>query len=164
MGTTNDGRDETVADHSVEHDSVEREITAWVAGWGAEVAAADIRTARERFDPALVAFGTHADIVVGRDEVEANQWARIWPAIEDFAFEVDRLVVTLSPDARLAVAVVPWTSTGIGADGTRFARPGRATIVLERSTPSGPWLGTHTHFSLARDVPQETHGEREAIT
>jgi hypothetical protein len=64
----------------------------------------------------------------------------------------------------MAVAIVPWVSTGIGADGTRFDRPGRATIVLERDAITDPWVGTHTHFSLARGVPQNTFGRREAIT
>ena len=138
-------------------------VRAWVAGWGAEVAAADIRAGRERFADDLVAFGTHADGVAGRDQVEANQWSQIWPKIEDFAFLVDELVVQASPDGLLAVAIVPWTSVGIGPDGARFDRPGRATVVLVRDTPDAAWVGTHTHFSLARGVPQSTHGQRTAI-
>ncbi len=51
-----------------------------------------VRTA-QRFAEDLLAFGTHADVVVGRDGVEADQWSQIWPAIEDFAFEVDELRV-----------------------------------------------------------------------
>jgi hypothetical protein len=58
---------------------------------------------------------------------------------------------------------VPWTSIGIDAVGNRFDRPGRATIVLERKALAEPWVGTHTHFSLARDVPSRTYGRREAI-
>jgi ketosteroid isomerase-like protein len=139
-----------------------REVAEWVAAWGAEVAAADIRSGRQRFNEGLIAFGTHADVVIGRQQVEAGQWSQIWPAIEDFAFDVEQLAVRASPDALMAVAVVPWTSTGIHADGTRFERPGRATIVLERNSPSDPWMGTHTHFSLARGVPQSTHGTRQA--
>jgi ketosteroid isomerase-like protein len=137
-------------------------VRAWVEAWGREVADADIHAGRERFDEGLLAFGTHADVVVGRDEVEEQQWARIWPAIEDFSFDLDRLHVVASPDALLAVAIVPWTSTGIGPDGERFDRPGRATIVLRRTAPDAPWVGVHTHFSLARGVPATTHGLREA--
>ena len=73
---------------------------------------------------------------------------------------------TLSDRKRLlvmAVAIVPWTSTGIAEDGTRFPRPGRATIVLERSQPGAPWVGVHTHFSLARGVPSSTFGRRPPI-
>lgn len=138
-------------------------VRDWVAGWSAEVAAADIRAGRERFATDLVAFGTHADVVAGREQVEAAQWSQIWPRIEDFAFLVDDLVVQGSPDGLLAVAIVPWTSVGINADGTRYDRPGRATIVLARESPDAPWVGTHTHFSLARGVPQSTYGDRPAI-
>src|SRR5690606_20295013 len=42
-------------------------VREWVAGWGAEVAAADIRSGRQRFADDLVAFGTHADVVAGRE-------------------------------------------------------------------------------------------------
>ena len=121
---------------------IELEVAAWVAGWSAEVAAADIRAGRRRFADGMIAFGTHADIVEGRDAVEAEQWSQIWPAIDDFSFDLDRLRA---------------------GDGTRFDRPGRATIVLERPSSGDPWLGTHTHFSLGRGVPSETHGERTAI-
>lgn len=138
-------------------------VREWVAGWGAEVAAADIRSGRARFAEDLVAFGTHADVVTGREAVEAAQWSQIWPKIEDFAFLVDELVVQASPDGLLAVAIVPWASEGIAADGSRFDRPGRATVVLVRDSPDASWVGTHTHFSLARGVPQSTHGGRAAI-
>jgi ketosteroid isomerase-like protein len=160
-GTTGEiGSDGDV--HADVQADLHHEIADWVTAWGGEVAAADIRSGRERFEPGLIAFGTHADVVVGRDEVEAGQWSQIWPAIEDFAFDVEQLAVRASPDALMAVAIVPWTSTGIHADGTRFDRPGRATIVLERDVPGDPWRGTHTHFSLARGVPQSTHGARRA--
>ena len=138
-------------------------VVEWVAEWGAEVAAADVRAGRRRFDEDLVAFGTYADVVVGRDAVEAGQWMQIWPAIEDFEFLLEDLRVRLSRDGLMAVAIVPWISTGIDADGKRFDRPGRATIVLERDAVGEPWSGTHTHFSLARGVPPSTHGRRVAI-
>ncbi|HEX6658775.1 MAG TPA: hypothetical protein VF065_11865, partial [Ilumatobacter sp.] len=124
---------------------IEHDVAAWVAGWSAEVAAADIRAGRRRFAEGMIAFGTHADVVEGRDVVEAEQWSQVWPAIEDFAFDLDRLRVIASPDSLLAVAIVPWASTGIAGDGTRFDRPGRATIVLQRASTGDPWLGTHTH-------------------
>jgi ketosteroid isomerase-like protein len=141
----------------------DRSIVEWVAEWGAEVAAADIRAGRRRFADDLIAFGTHSVVVVGRDAVEAGQWSQIWPAIEDFEFLLEDVRVRLSPDGLMAVAIVPWSSTGIDADGNRFDRPGRATIVLERDAVGEPWSGTHTHFSLARGVPSSTHGRREAI-
>ena len=144
-------------------DTTQGSVAEWIAAWGAEVAAADIRSGRRRFDDGLVAFGTHADVVVGREAVEAGQWSQIWPAIEDFVFLIDDLRVRVSPDELMAVAIVPWSSTGIDAEGNSFDRPGRATVVLEREAVGQPWTGTHTHFSLARGVPQSTFGRREAI-
>ena len=158
------GPDSRVADRSIDEQSIpDRSVVEWVAGWGAEVAAADIRSGRRRFDDGLIAFGTHADVVAGRDAVEAGQWSQIWPAIEDFEFLLEELRVRLSADGLMAVAIVPWNSTGIDAEGNRFDRPGRSTIVLERRASGEPWSGTHTHFSLARGVPQSTFGCREAI-
>lgn len=135
-------------------------VRDWIEGWGSEVAAADVAAGRSRFSVDLIAFGTHADVVKGRDQVEAEQWSRIWPAIEEFRFVVDQLQVLMSPDRLMAVAVVPWTSTGISAEGASFHRPGRATVVLLRSDPAGKWVGHHTHFSLGRGVPQSTYGRR----
>lgn len=147
-----------------EHAADVQGVLDWLAGWGAEVAVADLRAGRERFAADLVAFGTHADVVVGRERVEAEQWSRIWPAIEDFVFHVDQAVVAVSGDRLLATVAAPWGSTGIAADGTRFDRPGRATVVLRRDSVGAPWLGIHTHFSLARGVPQQTFGTKPART
>jgi len=154
--------DHSVTDDSAPDDST-HSVVAWVTEWGAEVAAADIRSGRRRFDEELIAFGTHADVVVGRDAVEDGQWSQIWPAIEDFEFLLADLRVRLSPDGLMAVAIVPWSSTGFDARGDRFDRPGRATIVLERDAVNQPWSGTNTHVSLARGVPASTHGNREVI-
>jgi ketosteroid isomerase-like protein len=142
--------------------SLAASVAAWVQGWGEEVAAVDLTTARRRFAGDVVAFGTHADVVAGVDALAEEQWGRIWPAIEDFRFELEALHVIASPDGLQAVAVVPWSSTGIDEQGGRFDRPGRATIVLSRRSASDPWQGVHSHFSLARGVPSSTHGTRPA--
>ena len=133
----------------------EASVRAWMAAWGEEVAGVDLETARARFAPDVSAFGTFADAVQGIDRLHDEQWSRIWPAIEDFRFELDRLSVLVSPDRLQAVAVVPWSSTGRSEDGERFPRPGRATVVLGRPSTAAGWLGLHTHFSLARDTPRE---------
>jgi len=135
-------------------------VAAWIDAWGAEVAAVDMAAARQRFAADVSAFGTHADVVTGLDRLQAEQWSAIWPAIEDFRFLTDELQVLISPDRLQAVAVVGWSSTGIAADGSRFDRPGRATVVLRRDALDQRWLGVHTHFSLGRGVPQNTYGSR----
>jgi len=68
-------------------------------------------------------------------------------------------MIMASPDGAMAVAITPWTSTGFHGDGSTFDRPGRATIVLAKQ-PDGRWLGVHSHMSLARGVPQDSHGRR----
>lgn len=146
----------TSAVRAEDHDSVR----AWIDAWGAEVAAVALDAGRQRFDDGLVAFGTHAFTVTGADEVHAQQWSQVWPTIEDFRFLTDDLIVQMSPDRLQAVAIVTWGSTGIAADGSRFDRPGRATIVLARDAVDGTWRGTHTHFSLAKGVPDRSHGAR----
>jgi ketosteroid isomerase-like protein len=59
----------------------------------------------------------------------------------------------------MAIASAPPTRTGFHEDGTPFDRPGRATIVLARQA-DGRWPGVHSHMSLARGVPQDSHGKR----
>ena len=129
---------------------VDASVRAWIAAWGAEVAAVELFRARDRFDPDVVAFGTLADVVNGIDQLHDDQWAQVWPNIADFAFRVDDAEVLASPDGMLAVGVVPWDSTGTDDAGRPFARPGRATIVLARAGRDADWRGVHTHFSLAR--------------
>lgn len=122
---------------------------AWLAGWGAEVAAVQTGTARARFDPGVVAFGTYAQHpLAGLDQLYAEQWSNVWPTIENFAFDIENTVVLASPDGLRAVLVAPWNSTKRDADGVARPRPGRATIVLARDDADGPWRGIHTHFSL----------------
>jgi ketosteroid isomerase-like protein len=131
-----------------DNESIESSVREWIRAWGAEVAAVDLATARQRFSPDVVAFGTYAEVVHGLDELESQQWRNVWPNIEGFSFRVDELVVLASPDECQAVAVVPWDSIGRDDAGEDFARPGRATVVLRRDSPAAPWFGVHTHFSL----------------
>jgi len=138
----------------------EQSVSDWVDGWGAEVAAVDLTAGKRRFIDDVVAFGTFADVVVGLDRLHAQQWSQVWPKIEDFRFLTDDMEVQLSPDRLMAVAIVGWASVGIAADGSRFPRPGRATVVLRRDEINTSWLGMHTHFSLGRGVPQSSYGSR----
>ena len=140
----------------------QRSVAEWIDAWGAEVAAVDLAAGRQRFADDVSAFGTHADVVVGRQNLEAAQWSQVWPAIEDFRFLTEDMQVLVSPDRLQAVAVTGWTSTGVAEGGARFPRPGRATVVLTRGAVRDPWTGV-THFSLGRGVPQSSHGSRVAI-
>ena len=135
-------------------------VKQWVDGWGAEVAAVNLSAAAGRFADDVSAFGTFADVVVGRERLMTDQWSQVWPKIEGFRFLTEEMQVLVAPDGCMAVAVVGWESLGIDEVGERFPRPGRATIVLQRPTLHDRWMGTHTHFSLGRGVPQASYGTR----
>jgi ketosteroid isomerase-like protein len=111
------------------------------------VRAVDYARARALFADDVVAFGTFAAVVVGRDRLEHEQWRHIWSTIEAFTFRVDELHC-LGNDQALCV-VVPWDSQGRRADGARFSRPGRATLLLVPRGIDNAWMAVHSHFSLA---------------
>lgn len=123
-------------------------IRAWLAGWGAEVAERRFDAAERRFAEDVVGFGTRAAAARGRAALRTEQWQHVWPAIDGFAFDADGADVWVSPDRLLAVIGCEWDSLGRTAEGDRFPRGGRATVVLTRGTPDEGWIGRHTHFSL----------------
>ena len=76
----------------------------------------------------------------------------MWENIDGFTWRPDIRVI-VSPDRRQAVGMGIFDSTGYRKDGTDYARPGRATVVVVRGSLDAPWLAQHTHLSLFRDVP-----------
>lgn len=126
----------------------ERDVRAWLADWGAEVAARRFDVAARRFRADVVGFGTRATVARGLDALQRDQWRHVWPAIDDFAFDAAGADVWVSADRCQAVVAGAWTSLGRTAEGATFPRGGRATVVLQRHDPAAPWLGVHTHFSL----------------
>jgi len=109
------------------------------------VRAVDFVRAHALFAEDVVAFGTFATVVSGRDRLEREQWRNVWPNIREFTFRLDELHCLGSEQA--VCVVVPWDSVGQGADGKLFSRPGRATLLLVPS--DGRWVAKHSHFSLA---------------
>src|SRR5215831_6702301 len=110
------------------------------------VRAVDYARARPLFADDVVAFGTFAAVVEGRDRLELEQWRNIWPNIRDFTFRLDELHC-LGTESWICV-IVPWDSIGQRlSDGESFNRPGRATLVLSRR--GDQWVAIHSHFSLA---------------
>jgi ketosteroid isomerase-like protein len=109
------------------------------------VRAVDYARARPLFTEDVVAFGTFASVVSGRDRLEREQWRNIWPTIREFTFRLDELHCL--GDTEALCVVVPWDSTGFRPDGQPFSRPGRATLLLVRR--GDRWLARHSHFSVA---------------
>ena len=131
---------------------------AWLETFAGYVREVDYKAARPLFHPDILAFGTHNDVIPGLDSWNATQWANVWPRTTDFRFSLAQTRILLSADGGMATVVAPWTSTGYHEDGAAFDRPGRATLVFNKG--SDGWLCTHSHMSLNRGVPQESHANR----
>ncbi|NOG69147.1 nuclear transport factor 2 family protein [Roseicella sp. DB1501] len=134
-------------------------IRDWLDRFAARVREVDYAGATPFWHEDIVIFGTYQELVKSRQAWTDRQWDNVWPRTAEFAFDLGNTLVLASPDGGMAVAVAPWTSTGFHPDGTPFPRPGRATIVLARQ-PDGRWLGVHSHMSLGKGVPQDSHGKR----
>lgn len=130
----------------------------WLETFSGFVRAVDYASAKPLFHKDILAFGTHRDVLPSLEAWVNTQWDNVWPRTDDFRFDLAATHVLASADGSMAVVVVPWSSTGFHEDGSRFDRPGRATMVFEKR--DGTWLGVHTHLSLNRGVPQASFGNR----
>jgi ketosteroid isomerase-like protein len=135
------------------------EVRDWLDRFAECVREVDYAAARPFWHPDVVVFGTYQELVKGLSAWTDRQWDNVWPRTAEFRFDLAETIVMASPNSEMAVAIAPWTSTGFHEDGMTFDRPGRATIVLAKQ-PDGRWLGVHSHMSLARGVPQDSHGKR----
>jgi ketosteroid isomerase-like protein len=135
-------------------------IRAWFERLAEHCRAVDFAGARPIFAPDMIAFGTFSDFVTGRDAVEAAQWRNVWPFIAEFRWRPDSVRGIVSPDRRAATGMAVWDSTGFRQDGTKFERPGRATVALARDAIGADWIAQHTHFSLFRGVPGQSFGRK----
>jgi ketosteroid isomerase-like protein len=139
--------------------TITAEIHDWLGRFASCVAAVDFASAYPFWHENIVIFGTYQELVVGLSAWTKTQWSNVWPRTADFAFDLGNTMIVASADGGMAVAITPWTSTGFEPDGAPFPRPGRATLVLQRQ-PDGRWVGVHSHMSLAKNVPQDSHGNR----
>ncbi|MDE2516907.1 MAG: nuclear transport factor 2 family protein [Rhodospirillales bacterium] len=133
-------------------------IQDWLERFAACVRAVDYAAARPFWHPDIVAFGTYQELIRGLTAWVETQWDNVWPRTADFAFAPEPAIL-LSEDGGTATVIAPWNSSGFHPDGSRFDRPGRATLVLARQE-DGRWLGVHSHMSLQRGVPQASFGAR----
>ena len=134
-------------------------VRDWLSRFAECVRAVDYAAARPFWHSDIVVFGTYQELVRGLTAWTDTQWDNVWPRTDGFAFDLENTAVLASADGTMATAIAPWTSTGFHTDGTPFERPGRATIVLMCQS-DGRWLGVHSHMSLQRGVPQDSHGDR----
>src|ERR1700682_1657269 len=106
----------------------------WLLEMQASVRSVDYVRARPLFAEDVVAFGTFATVVSGRERLEHDQWRNIWPKIRDFTFRLDRLHC-LGSDEALCV-VVPWDSVGQRDDGQAFDR---LALLCRPESSRLPW-------------------------
>jgi ketosteroid isomerase-like protein len=133
-------------------------IRDWFEEWSRLIRAVDYEAARRMFADDVVGFGTHMRLVNGLDELETEQWRAIWGRISDFRFVTETMSTGLSQDGLNGWGLSLWTSTGYDSGRSAFTRPGRATVLLSRSSRDAPWLGIHTHVSLVPGTAQRTYG------
>ena len=122
------------------------------------VQAVDFEAAYPLFAEDMVAFGTFKDFVSERPVVVREQWQKVWPTIRNFRFRLDGVQAIVSGDRLSAVGLGVWDSDGFNEDGSRFDRPGRATIGLARRAVGDDWVAVHSHLSLFRGTPDRSHG------
>jgi ketosteroid isomerase-like protein len=130
----------------------------WLDRFSGYVREVDYASAKPLFHRDVLAFGTHNDVISGLASWNVTQWNNVWPKTTDFRFTVSETRVLASADGSMATVIAPWTSTGYHPDGSAFDRPGRATMIFSKG-PDG-WLCVHSHMSLNRGVPQESHADR----
>jgi ketosteroid isomerase-like protein len=121
------------------------DIESWLKAFSRAVRDRNFVEGKNLFDGNVVSFGTVCFRVEGLDTLAAQQWRAVWPNTENFEFDYPSARALV--EARQAVIVADWSSTGFAPGGVRFQRRGRSTLVLRRET-SG-WKAVHTHFSLA---------------
>jgi len=134
-------------------------ILDWLSRFSATVREVDYRSAYPFWHPRIIAFGTVQPIVEGLEPFRDRQWESVWPKTSCFAFRLDVTRVLASADGNMAVAIAPFTSTGYAPDGKSFDRPGRTTLIFVAGEAER-WVAVHSHMSLARGVPADSHGNR----
>ncbi len=136
--------------------ATEAGLRVWLDVFAGHVRDVDYAAAAPSFHPDVLAFGTHRDVIPGLAAWIRTQWDNVWPRTTDFRFDLERTRYLAA--LPMAVAIAPWTSTGYHRDGTPFDRPGRATMIYQRVGEA--FICVHSHMSLNRGVPQESHADR----
>jgi ketosteroid isomerase-like protein len=124
------------------------DVKAWLAHWERAIKDRDFDSGRALFHVDASGFGTVTERTHTLDELERDQWRKVWPRTRGFAFDMSDLHAHTSADSTMALVHAPWTSTGVDQSGQTRARAGRCTVVLTRAAPDHPWLCIHTHFSM----------------
>ena len=72
-------------------------LFAWLDRFAGYVRDVDYASARPLFDPDILAFGTHRDVIRGLDAWMRAQWDNVWPRTSDFRFTLEQAHILASP-------------------------------------------------------------------
>lgn len=133
-------------------------VRRWFRKLADHVRAVDFEGSYPLFADDLIAFGTFSDFVTERPQVVKEQWNNVWPTIRNFHWRLDGVRAIVSPDRLSAIGMAIFDSDGFAEDGTRFDRPGRATVGFSRKGVGEGWVAVHTHMSLFRGTPSRSYG------
>ena len=134
-------------------------VRAWFDTLSKHCRAVDYEGARPIFAEDMIAFGTFTDFMHGRELAEQKQWRNVWGTIRNFRYDLDKVEAIVSADRLTAVGMGVWNSDGFYPNGDRFDRRGRTTTVMGRHKVGDPFVATHTHMSLFRGTPDQSHGK-----
>src|SRR5437764_15335097 len=73
-------------------------VKKWFRRLSEQVQAVDFAGARPLFAEDMIAFGTSADLVTGRDAVEEAQWRNVWPATSGSQLHMEDIRLSGPPD------------------------------------------------------------------
>jgi ketosteroid isomerase-like protein len=135
-------------------------IRWWFHCLAQHMQAVDSIGARPLFAENVIAFGSFASFLTGREALEREQWRKVWGATDGFRCRLDEMHVIVSGDRLTAAGMVVFDSTGYSEDGTPYDRPGRSTVVFGRGAIGEDWIAQHVHFSLSPGVPRHSFGNK----
>jgi len=118
----------------------------------------DYAAARPFWHADIIVFGTYKEVVRGLTAWTETQWNNVWREPKGLRSILGQYGSALQCDGSWDRDRA-WTSTGFGVDGCSLRSP-RQGDNNARPPADGRWLGVHSHRSLQRGVPQESHGKR----
>jgi ketosteroid isomerase-like protein len=133
-------------------------VKEWFQALADHVQAVDYEGARRLFAEDMIAFGTFTDFMLGRALAEDRQWRNVWSTIRRFRWRLGETQAIVSADRLTGIGMAVFDSDGYTPAGERFDRRGRATVSFARQKIGEPWVATHTHMSLFRGTPDQSHG------
>lgn len=119
-------------------------IHDWLKGFSYAVRSKDFVSGRRFFADDVVGFGSVAERCDGLENLENQQWRKVWGVTTEFEFDLESAAVNV--DGNVAWAASSWQSYGKASSGDPLLRRGRCTFVFQKRNEQ--WLAVHSHFSL----------------